>query len=194
MFKTIQYFTQLALLLLGIPGIAANTMAKLRAPSTVGVHAVAHGETFIRVKSQVGGTQPLIDQQTDFEKGVTNVDKGRLQHAQQVNSIRFGYDEATTASNTLAQNLLYDKIAPASFNSATIVIKQGKELNRLPVASLVCLPTVNPMERFYNLDVPLTLNNTEDFDVTLEFAAGAVAKANTDAFVYVCFKGPRTNV
>jgi hypothetical protein len=194
MFKNIQFFGLVLTLLTGIPGIAENTKSKLEAETTQAIRAVAHGETYLRTRVDVGGTFPIVEQQTEFEKGVTNIDKGRVSQAQQVNFITFGYEKALTSDSKKPQDLLYREDLPATFNSASLIIKQGKELVRIPIASLALLGTHNPNERWYMLDVPMMLNNTEEIDVSIEFAQGASGVASNDEFIYLALRGPRTNV
>jgi hypothetical protein len=194
MFKNLQFFGILLTLLAGIPGVNTNTTEKLKTVDN-GISAVSHGETFIRAKVSVGSIHPLVDVQTEYAKGVTNIDKGVVPFAQQINYLKFGYDVQTDTDNKKPQELLYTADVPASFRNATIIIKhRGKEILKQPVSSLVQSSSAYTLEeKWYALDVPLMVNNTDILEVNIEYPEGATGVAGKHEFVELFFKGPKLN-
>lgn len=193
--KSLIFFQTILALLLTIPGMDSNTKTRLSSADTVAITAVAHGEYFVKTEVVVGGSQAvLIDGQTEYTKGITNIDKGRIKQVAQITHLQFGYASATNVSNPVLAEQLFRQDPTGSVANSTLIIKQGsKELLRVPVLSLANFGNFNPSERWVALDVPVHLNNSQELEVVLEFPAGASAVADSKEYIYLNMRGPRTN-
>ena len=144
--------------------------------------------------SGAGGIKHIIDQTTERLDGIATVDKGKLPTTEMfiANKMAVKFGQAETIGECM-----FDKKAPAALRNAELEIMQGgRQLIRIPVASLVNEYTGAKIDDdFHTLESLIYLGDDRDFTVSFLFPDGssiAAADAGVKNIVEIRMRGFKT--
>lgn len=193
MYNTAFFHTVLAFLQL----VAGSLTEQLQ--SDLGNSRVALDDQTLYIKKQIsgGGTIDLIDATTNRIDGICSFDKNVLQtgRAFVFDQISFGY--ASDAAIGKEGILKYNVVVPAPlWNAEFLIIQNGKEILRKPVADLHNLAAGQNVNDQYTLMKSLRmLVDNKTIEIKLKFPTGVAMDDSTlKHYVYVRLSGLQTAV
>jgi hypothetical protein len=139
------------------------------------------------------GVIALTKSSGDKAVGIQSFDGNKLDDAQHfvIDSVALDYGLEVTTDNKEVANANYVDAAPAELLSADLIIKQGKELIRIPVSEAHNLATgTSNDDNFRTVSHLPVIEANKVFEVAIEFAEGTSLSAGTDDhFVKVSLRG-----